>query len=180
MLSLSTAPPREPAPPFPAQEWGWARPAPASQKAGGGGGGGTKTARKKLSEQEKALREFTCGLCKGVLGEPVSTPCGELSGCPLDASCGLCLRICVCYPQTPMAPASRNEAILVMPVVLELAGCVLQQAVENPTLAAVLAPALGPRGSCGYNSWREAWASPVPCGTHITGQRRMQLATAPS
>ncbi|GAB4818166.1 hypothetical protein N2152v2_005212 [Parachlorella kessleri] len=59
------------------QEWGWARPAPASQKAGGGGGGAAKTARKKLSEQEKALREFTCGLCKGVLGEPVSTPCGH-------------------------------------------------------------------------------------------------------
>ena len=30
------------------------------------------------SEQERALREFTCTLCKGVLlREPLSTPCGH-------------------------------------------------------------------------------------------------------
>ena len=31
---------------------------------------------RQVSEQEKALREFACGLCKAVLTEPVSTPCG--------------------------------------------------------------------------------------------------------
>lgn len=30
-----------------------------------------------VSEQEKALREFACGICKNVLNEPCSTPCGE-------------------------------------------------------------------------------------------------------
>lgn len=30
-----------------------------------------------VSEQEKALREFACGICKNVVSEPVSTPCGE-------------------------------------------------------------------------------------------------------
>ncbi len=29
------------------------------------------------SEQERALREFTCALCKGVLRDPLSTPCGH-------------------------------------------------------------------------------------------------------
>ena len=29
------------------------------------------------SEQERALREFTCTLCKGVLVDPLSTPCGH-------------------------------------------------------------------------------------------------------
>lgn len=32
------------------------------------------------SEQEKALREFACGICKNVLAEPVSTPCGAVAG----------------------------------------------------------------------------------------------------
>lgn len=62
------------------QEWAWARPPPVSQKTGGSGTG-TKTARKKLSEQEKALREFTCGVCKGVLADPLSTPCGGCLVC---------------------------------------------------------------------------------------------------
>jgi hypothetical protein len=30
-----------------------------------------------VSEQEKALREFACGICKNVISQPVSTPCGE-------------------------------------------------------------------------------------------------------
>jgi len=29
------------------------------------------------SEQERALREFMCKLCSGVLSEPVSAPCGH-------------------------------------------------------------------------------------------------------
>ena len=29
------------------------------------------------SEHERALREFVCRLCKGVLTEPLSTPCGH-------------------------------------------------------------------------------------------------------
>lgn len=31
-----------------------------------------------VSEQEKALKEFMCGICKGVVNEPCSTPCGAL------------------------------------------------------------------------------------------------------
>lgn len=58
------------------EAWGWARAPPVSQKTGGGATG-TKGARKKVSEQEKALREFACGICKNVPTEPVSTPCGH-------------------------------------------------------------------------------------------------------
>ncbi len=29
------------------------------------------------SEQERALREFTCSLCKLILRDPMSTPCGH-------------------------------------------------------------------------------------------------------
>ncbi|KAL4447318.1 hypothetical protein ABPG77_007351 [Micractinium sp. CCAP 211/92] len=58
------------------EEWGWSREPPVSQKTAGDGTG-AKAARKKVSEQEKALREFACGICKNVLTEPVSTPCGH-------------------------------------------------------------------------------------------------------
>lgn len=58
------------------EEWGWSREPPVSQKTAGGGTG-AKAARKKVSEQEKALREFACGICKNVVSEPVSTPCGH-------------------------------------------------------------------------------------------------------
>jgi E3 ubiquitin-protein ligase UHRF1 len=57
------------------QEWGWSRDPPVSQKTGGGTG--ARAARKKVSEQEKALREFACGICKAVVTEPCSTPCGH-------------------------------------------------------------------------------------------------------
>ena len=60
--------------------WGWARDAPVSQQRPGGGASGPKAARKRVSEQEKALREFTCGVCKAVLADPLSTPCGERLG----------------------------------------------------------------------------------------------------
>eukprot|EP00887_Chlorella_sp_A99_P001931 scaffold18.g1931.t1 len=57
--------------------WGWTHDPPVSQQRGGGGAAGPKAARKRLTEQEKALREFTCGLCKAVLSDPLSTPCGH-------------------------------------------------------------------------------------------------------
>ncbi|KAL0054420.1 hypothetical protein WJX82_008650 [Trebouxia sp. C0006] len=58
------------------KEWGWARPPPVSQKSGGEPDT-PKKLRKKASEQERALREFKCKLCSGVLSEPVSAPCGH-------------------------------------------------------------------------------------------------------
>ncbi|KAA6428294.1 MAG: E3 ubiquitin- ligase ORTHRUS 2-like [Trebouxia sp. A1-2] len=58
------------------KEWGWARPPPVSQKSGGEPDT-PKKLRKKASEQERALREFMCKLCSGVLSEPVSAPCGH-------------------------------------------------------------------------------------------------------
>lgn len=36
--------------------------------------------RKRLSEQERALREFACGICKKTVVDPVSTPCGAWRG----------------------------------------------------------------------------------------------------
>lgn len=35
--------------------------------------------RKKLSEHEKALKEFKCLACKNVLVDPIRTPCGEFA-----------------------------------------------------------------------------------------------------
>lgn len=55
-----------------AKTWGWTRDPPVSQKCGTGKGG-----RRKLSEHEKALREMTCGICKDILKDPVSAPCGH-------------------------------------------------------------------------------------------------------
>ncbi len=37
----------------------------------------TKCALLQANEHERALREFTCVLCKGILQEPLSTPCGH-------------------------------------------------------------------------------------------------------
>ncbi|CAL5219145.1 g922 [Coccomyxa viridis] len=59
------------------QEWGWTRPAPISQRSGGDPSSSPKKARRKASEQERALREFTCSLCKLILNDPMSTPCGH-------------------------------------------------------------------------------------------------------
>lgn len=56
------------------KEWGWTRPPPVSQKTGAGGTASGR-ARKKLSEQEKALRELSCMLCKNVLSQPMTAPC---------------------------------------------------------------------------------------------------------
>jgi E3 ubiquitin-protein ligase UHRF1 len=53
--------------------WGWAKPQPESQKLiGASRSTGTK---KRVSEAERALREMTCGLCKEVMVQPVTTPC---------------------------------------------------------------------------------------------------------
>uniref|UniRef100_A0A383VGC2 RING-type E3 ubiquitin transferase n=1 Tax=Tetradesmus obliquus TaxID=3088 RepID=A0A383VGC2_TETOB len=57
-------------------EWGWAREAPPSQKAPGGGDT-VKKLRKKASAHERLLKDFACGLCKGVLDSPLSMPCGH-------------------------------------------------------------------------------------------------------
>ncbi|EIE25476.1 hypothetical protein COCSUDRAFT_13684 [Coccomyxa subellipsoidea C-169] len=59
------------------KEWGWARPAPVSQKQGGDASSSPKKARRKANEHERAMREFTCTLCKGILAQPLSTPCGH-------------------------------------------------------------------------------------------------------
>ncbi|CAL8460675.1 g205 [Coccomyxa elongata] len=59
------------------KQWGWARPAPVSQKLGGDPSSSPKKARRKANEHERALREFTCTLCKGILNQPLSTPCGH-------------------------------------------------------------------------------------------------------
>ncbi|KAK2078311.1 hypothetical protein QBZ16_004180 [Prototheca wickerhamii] len=59
------------------EEWGWTKPPPESQHRPAGESSGPKTARKRLSEQEKALREFACGICKKTVVNPVSTPCGH-------------------------------------------------------------------------------------------------------
>lgn len=64
-------------PPIRLQEWGWTKPPPESQHRPAGESSGPKTARKRLSEQEKALREFACGICKKTVVNPVSTPCGH-------------------------------------------------------------------------------------------------------
>lgn len=63
------------------QTWGWARAPPVSQRPAGGegdeGAQGPKKLRRKASEHERALREFTCALCAHVLRLPLSTPCGH-------------------------------------------------------------------------------------------------------
>ena len=56
------------------KEWGWTKAPPLSQRSGTGSGSGTSS-RKKVSEHEKALKDMMCGLCKGLLTQPVSAPC---------------------------------------------------------------------------------------------------------
>lgn len=58
------------------KQWGWAKPAPPSACAPGGGDA-TRVARRKVSERERLLKEFSCGLCRHTLTQPVSTPCGH-------------------------------------------------------------------------------------------------------
>eukprot|EP00891_Asterochloris_glomerata_P000428 jgi/Astpho2/428/gw1.00011.32.1_t len=58
------------------QEWGWSREPPVSQQRGGDPNS-PKKIRKKISEEQRALRDMACLVCKGVLKDPVSTPCGH-------------------------------------------------------------------------------------------------------
>lgn len=57
--------------------WGWTRPPPESQRSSNSASVDGKPVRKRASEQEKALREMTCGICKNVLVRPVSAPCSH-------------------------------------------------------------------------------------------------------
>ncbi|KAK9846356.1 hypothetical protein WJX81_002222 [Elliptochloris bilobata] len=59
------------------KEWGWARPAPVSTRSNADPSASPKKLRRKASEHERALRDFMCKLCKCVLTEPLSTPCGH-------------------------------------------------------------------------------------------------------
>lgn len=54
--------------------WGWAKLPPESQAATPGNSP-AKAARKKITEQERALRDMKCGICKNVLRLPVTAPC---------------------------------------------------------------------------------------------------------
>jgi len=54
-------------------QWGWVKTPPESQKVKSSSG--AVSARKRASEQERALREMTCALCKQVMVQPVTTPC---------------------------------------------------------------------------------------------------------
>jgi len=56
-------------------EWGWTRPPPDSQHKGTTNGAHAK--KKRLTEQERALRELQCELCKSLLCEPMIAPCGH-------------------------------------------------------------------------------------------------------
>eukprot|EP00775_Hariotina_reticulata_P002915 gene2915-3202_t len=66
-------------------QWTWTRDAPPSQKAPGGGDV-VKKLKKKASAHERLLKDFSCALCKAVLDQPLSMPCGHnfCKGC-LDA-----------------------------------------------------------------------------------------------
>lgn len=54
-------------------QWGWLKTPPESQKLKATSG--KCGSRKRASEKERALREMTCGLCKEVMVQPVTTPC---------------------------------------------------------------------------------------------------------
>jgi hypothetical protein len=59
------------------RQWGWARPPPESQSNGQSTLGQSTGKRKKRTEQERALLEMVCGICKNVLQSPVSAPCSH-------------------------------------------------------------------------------------------------------
>eukprot|EP00803_Ostreobium_quekettii_P001024 evm.model.scf_226EXC.5 EVM.evm.TU.scf_226EXC.5 scf_226EXC:37593-42215(-) len=68
------------------KRWGWLHPPPPSRYSNCGTP--CKTPQKKqgkwaASASQRLLREFKCVLCKGVLREPISTPCGHIfcKGC---------------------------------------------------------------------------------------------------
>ncbi|CAK9199255.1 unnamed protein product [Sphagnum troendelagicum] len=57
-------------------EWGWMREAPPSRKTGKGSSESVQK-RKQLSMQQRLLKEFGCGVCRKVLQQPLSMPCGH-------------------------------------------------------------------------------------------------------
>ncbi|CAM6037685.1 unnamed protein product [Sphagnum compactum] len=57
-------------------EWGWMREAPPSRKTGKGSSESVQK-RKQLSIQQRLLKEFGCGVCRKVLQQPLSMPCGH-------------------------------------------------------------------------------------------------------
>eukprot|EP00878_Enallax_costatus_P002906 GHUV01003100.1.p1 GENE.GHUV01003100.1~~GHUV01003100.1.p1 ORF type:complete len:864 (+),score=393.39 GHUV01003100.1:552-3143(+) len=59
-----------------AGQWCWAKEQPPSGKVPGGGDA-IKKLKKKASAHDRLLKEFSCGLCKGVLDQPLSMPCGH-------------------------------------------------------------------------------------------------------
>lgn len=59
------------------QQWEWAKPPPESQSNGQSTSGQSTGKRKKRTEQERALLEMVCGICKNVLQSPVSAPCSH-------------------------------------------------------------------------------------------------------
>ncbi|GAX84579.1 hypothetical protein CEUSTIGMA_g12000.t1 [Chlamydomonas eustigma] len=63
------------------QSWGWASgKRPDTQQRSSGGSkplNAEKKLKKKLSEHEKALKEFKCEACRGTLNNPLRTPCGH-------------------------------------------------------------------------------------------------------
>ena len=54
------------------QHWSWTRDPPPSQRAGERD---PKAQKRKISEAERALTKFACGICKQLPTQPVSTPC---------------------------------------------------------------------------------------------------------
>ncbi len=56
-----------------------------------------------VSEQEKALREFACGICKAVLNEPCSTPCGARAAHSLAPHA-------VCHAVAALSPSAGSSS----------------------------------------------------------------------
>jgi hypothetical protein len=54
------------------EEWGWGKPPPPSQKSGERGDT-VKKLRRKVSEHERLLKDFGCGICKKVGAGPGGT-----------------------------------------------------------------------------------------------------------
>ncbi|KAG0631582.1 hypothetical protein M758_1G264000 [Ceratodon purpureus] len=57
--------------------WRWTRPPPASRKSSGGGPSEATQKRKQLSTNQRLLKEFGCNVCRKVLNQPLSMPCGH-------------------------------------------------------------------------------------------------------
>lgn len=58
------------------EKWGWTRDPPVSVHKSGTSDP-EKAKRKQISQHERALREFTCGICKCILEQPLCMPCNH-------------------------------------------------------------------------------------------------------